>query len=150
MRFEDAVQEIAGIPLHREAFIHMRQATKGEIVHDLAHPIEVLPDLVLLHNGTLDIPVADVRMSDTWQFAQFLREKLSAYSKQVIDEIIRAPDFVCMVNSMVKNSAVVLFSKKGPAFYGRPWHTLTPEEWPELQGVEVSNTTTWSPKPGSV
>ena len=150
MNLEDAIQEIARIPLQREAFIHMRQATKGEIVHDLAHPFEVLPDLVLMHNGTLDIPIEDVKMSDTWQLAQFLRKKLFQYSKEVLDEVIRHPDFVRMLNGIVKTSAVVLLSSKGPAFYGRVWHTLTAEDWPELQGVEVSNTTTWAPKPCSL
>lgn len=144
--YQSALLDVAQIPADREAFIHVRRATAGSITTELAHPFEVLPNLVLLHNGKLDIEVSAPNMSDTWQLVQQLHGALSRHPARAVERIIRSVEFSATLNDLVKGSVVVLFDRLGPVFYGKPWHVVTLAEWPELQGIEVSNTTTWSPR----
>lgn len=52
--------------------IHFRYATHGEIDEENIHPHCVDDRYVLFHNGIINIPIVDSKMSDTWHFAKYL------------------------------------------------------------------------------
>lgn len=63
----------------REAMIHFRWRTHGDVDEQNTHPYEVTPGLWLAHNGVLScVDQRDKRMSDTWHLIEdYLRPMLS-------------------------------------------------------------------------
>lgn len=62
----------------RECTLHFRSRTSGEVDDDNTHPIHVVAQIFLMHNGTLDIPRRSALHSDAWNLVHdYLRPALS-------------------------------------------------------------------------
>jgi predicted glutamine amidotransferase len=69
------VRKVKGKPF----VLHTRWATHGKIGVSNCHPFKVTDDLWLAHNGVLKIDCPKKEMSDTWHFAQALKQVSEAY-----------------------------------------------------------------------
>jgi glutamine amidotransferase len=73
-QFREAFEPYA----NEQAVIHFRLATHGLKDEDNCHPFHVSPELVLIHNGVLDIACdQDKTKSDTWHYANLILGPMS-------------------------------------------------------------------------
>lgn len=74
-KVQKAIKQLGKIPDGAPLVIHFRWATHGTVDTANCHPFEVQKDLYLAHNGVIhDVPLTNPKRSDTWHFAQMLRE----------------------------------------------------------------------------
>lgn len=121
-----------------EAFIHFRKCTSGTVSDINVQPIEVTPEVILLHNGTTNFKAAG-DYSDSNVFAALIRPML-----------IDNPDLIYnipwqrLITTVIKDNRVVLFHKlrKNPVILGKEWVSLNADihEIP----VKVSNFYSWT------
>lgn len=143
--FESLTERNARLPLEAEVFVHLRRATHGEINHDMAHPFEVRPGLLLMHNGSIaHLAPQDVALSDTAELARMLRDMLRGLSPLQVAGLIRSQGFAALTAPLIEGSMVVLMDTGGAVRLGRDWHTVQHGEWSEaMAGMQVSNAHTW-------
>lgn len=121
----------------REAVIHFRMKTHGDIDLANCHPYEVVPGIWLAHNGILSTGnAADPRMSDTWHYIQdFLKPMLEhdpsmlfnqGFQKMIASHISGSNKF----GFMTQEGEVVIINK---------------DLGVEHKGVWYSNTYAWTP-----
>lgn len=73
-----------------QSLIHFRLATHGARNQDNTHPFEVVPGLALIHNGVIrTLDTTKKEMSDTWHFAQFMRNIVLRDSTAWKDPIVK-------------------------------------------------------------
>lgn len=137
----------ARLPLDAEVYLHLRRATHGDVSHHMAHPFEVLPGLLLMHNGSIDcLAPQDTEVSDTAELARLLRDMLAGLSEIQASRLIRSQGFRALTAPLVDDSMVLLLDVEGAVHLGRGWHTVRIDEWSEaMDGIEVSNSHTWKP-----
>jgi Glutamine amidotransferases class-II len=147
MRFEDLAEINRTLPRDAEVYLHVRKATYGEIHQDMAHPYEVRPGLMLMHNGTIHhMAPKDPRISDSCELARTLRNMLEGLSDGQAATLLRSAGFRRLTAPLIEGSVVVLQDAWGAVRLGRDWHTVRSEDWhPEMAGIEVSNTHAWRP-----
>lgn len=121
----------------REAVIHFRMKTHGDINIDNCHPYEVMPGLYMAHNGILSTGnTKDPKMSDTWHYINdFLRPVLSENP-----DLLLNAGFQAMISShigannkfgfMRSDGTTVIINKTSGVMH---------------QGVWYSNTYAWTP-----
>jgi hypothetical protein len=87
--------------LGREAIIHFRMQTHGDIDMTNCHPYQVTEDIWMAHNGILSTGnSADTTKSDTWHYIQdFLRPLLSKNP-----ELIHEPAFLKVIGDHIGSS----------------------------------------------
>lgn len=144
---DDLIAHNARLPLDTEVYLHLRRATHGDVNHHMAHPFEVLPGLLLMHNGSIDcLAPQDTEVSDTAELARLLRDMLSGLSAIQVSGLIRSQGFRALTAPLVDGSMVLLLDAGGPVRLGRGWYTVRIDEWSEaMDGIEVSNSHTWKP-----
>lgn len=121
----------------REAIIHMRWRTHGEIDLHNCHPYEVVPGLWMAHNGVLSHGnTADPSKSDTWHYINDVLRPLLLKDDQLIHE----PAFQKLVASHIGYS-----NKFGFMDHEGRTVILNKSSGVEHEGVWYSNTYAWSP-----
>lgn len=126
-------KQVAG----KEAIIHLRMKTHGDINIDNCHPYEVIPGLYMAHNGVLSTGnQKDPRMSDTWHY-------INDFLKPILKEnpqIIFNPGFQAMISSHIGAS-----NKFG--FMDHTGRTVIINKTSGVvhKGVWYSNTYAWTP-----
>jgi hypothetical protein len=142
---EALISRNAGLPLDAEVYLHLRRATHGDVNHEMAHPFEVRPGLLLMHNGSIDcLAPQDTEVSDTAELARLLRDMLGGLSDAQAGALIRSRGFEALTAPLIDGSMVLLLDAQGAVRLGRSWHAVRREEWDEaMAGIEVSNTHTW-------
>jgi hypothetical protein len=148
MRFEDLVAHNAQLPLETEVYLHLRYATYGHVNEAMAHPYEVRPGLMLMHNGSIHhLAPADTARSDTHELARMLHNLLDGLSDEQAAALIRSRGFVRLTAPLIHGSMVILLDGQGAVHLGRDWHVVQAHEWDGVMpGIEVSNTHAWRPK----
>ncbi|MFZ5526912.1 MAG: hypothetical protein ACOZE7_09685 [Pseudomonadota bacterium] len=143
--FEALISHNTGLPLDAEVYVHLRRATHGDVNHEMAHPFEVHPGLLLMHNGSIDcLAPQDTEVSDTAELARLLRDMLAGLSEAQVGVLIRSQGFQALTAPLIQGSMVLLLDAQGAVRLGRTWHAVRREEWDEaMAGIEVSNTHTW-------
>jgi hypothetical protein len=142
----------AQLPLGSEVYLHLRRATYGEVSHDMAHPYEVRPGLMLMHNGSLaSLAPQDARHSDTFELALLLRDMLDGLSDTQVAKLIRSRGFRSLTAPLIEGSMVVLMDAQGAVRLGREWHRVHAADWhADMAGIEVSNMHTWGRQAAAV
>ena len=135
------------LPLHAQAWLHLRQATYGPVQADMAHPHVVRPGLLLMHNGSIHhLAPQDASRSDSAELAAVLRELLAGLDDARAASLLRSDGFRRLTAPLLKGSMVVLVDGQGAVRLGRDWHVVGRDEWHgDMQGVRVSNTHAWTP-----
>lgn len=59
-----------------EYLLHIRKRTRGSATATNTHPFKLRTGLYLMHNGTLNLPLSEAGMSDTWHFAHHVLKPL--------------------------------------------------------------------------
>lgn len=142
---EALITHNTSLPLDAEVYLHLRRATHGDINREMAHPFEVRPGLLLMHNGSIDcLAPQDTAVSDTAELVRLLRDMLAGLSGAQAGRLIRSQGFQALTATLIQGSMVLLLDAQGPVRLGRAWHAVRREEWDEaMAGIEVSNTHTW-------
>lgn len=121
----------------KEAIIHLRMKTHGDINLDNCHPYEVIPGLYMAHNGILGTGnTKDPRMSDTWHYInEFLRPILLAEPEMIFNA-----GFQAMISSHIGTN-----NKFG--FMDSSGRTVIINKTSGVvhKGVWYSNTYAWTP-----
>ena len=121
----------------KEAIIHFRMKTHGDIDLNNCHPYRVTDDIWLAHNGILSEgnPV-DKTKSDTWHYIEYiLRPALTAQP-----ELLDNQDFIEYLGSMIGSSNKFgLLRNDGKVFI------VNKEDGVEHEGLWLSNTYAWTP-----
>jgi len=121
----------------KEAIIHLRMKTHGDIDLNNCHPYEVIPGLYMAHNGILSTGNSkDTRMSDTWHYINdFLRPILKSNPDMIFN-----PGFQAMISSHIGPSNKFGFmNSSGKAVIINKTSGVT------HKGVWYSNTYAWTP-----
>jgi len=150
-------KEVAG----KEAIIHLRMKTHGEINLANCHPYEVIHGLWMAHNGILRQGYnIDPKMSDTWQFIQtHLRPILSRDPSMIHNHGFQAliEDSIGASNKfafMDEQGAVVIINKDAGIVHNDVWYSNTYAwtPWKFGYGKEPAyqypqtSTRVWNPK----
>lgn len=145
LKLEELLTHNARLPLDAEVYLHLRRATYGHVNHDMAHPYEVRPGLMLMHNGSIaHLAPQDAALSDTSELARMLRDMLDGLSDAQASALIRSRGFQALTAPLIEGSMVILMDAAGPVRLGRAWHTVHRAQWHEaMVGIEVSNSHTW-------
>lgn len=143
MRLEEGLVAFAQIPLQQEAILHLRRATRGALKPEMAHPFRLAPNLLLFHNGTLPLTPGHPEMSDTWELARLLTSLLKGLPASRRSSFIRSEGFCTLLSNFVQGSMVVLMDPSGILSFGRDWHTLSEADFPNTEGLQVSNLYSW-------
>lgn len=148
LHFEELLDYNRHLPANVEACIHLRKATYGHVNHDMAHPYQVRPGLMLMHNGSIPhLAPQDPSVSDTAELARLLGDLLAGLSDEQAAAMVRSQGFARLTAPLIEGSMVVLMDKGGLVRLGREWHTVKSCEWPGVMtGIEVSNSHTWGAK----
>jgi hypothetical protein len=148
MAFDDLLAHVDGLPADVEVYLHLRKATYGHIIEEMAHPYVVRDSLLLMHNGTIHhMAPRDPRWSDTAELAQALRNLLEGLTEAQSMALVRSDGFHRITAPLVAGSMVVLHDRAGAVRLGRDWHTMQAAEWDAtMAGIEVSNTHAWRPR----
>jgi len=121
----------------REAIIHMRWRTHGDIDLHNCHPYEVVPGLWMAHNGVLSHSnVADPSKSDTWHYINDVLRPLLTKDPDLIHE----PAFQKLVAHDIGYS-----NKFGFMDHEGRTVILNKASGIEHDGVWYSNTYAWTP-----
>jgi hypothetical protein len=139
----EGVDAFSAIPVDREAVLHLRRATRGGLNPDLAHPFMLTTDTLLFHNGTLSLPVPNPQMSDTWELARLLRSFLQVIPPSQQAHFLRSEGFNVLLSRLIEGSMVVLMDHHGILSFGREWKTLSNQDFPGTEGLQVSNFYAW-------
>ena len=114
--------------------LHYRFATSGLVNTEMAHPFEVSPQLMVVHNGVL--PGGNEFESDTFQFVRDTLVPL--FGKPGEYEYLDDPEMKEYLEHVVKGSAVVFLDVTGRVHkFGN--------KGVEHNGCWYSNTYAWSP-----
>lgn len=145
LHLEDLLAHNRTLADEQEVYVHLRKATHGDINEAMAHPHMVRPDLLLMHNGSIDqLAPADRSLSDTHELARLLANLLGELGSVQAAGLIRSEGFRRLVAPLIEGSLLILLDTHGPVHLGRQWHTVTQEDWDEvMSGFEVSNRHTW-------
>ena len=78
---------------YKQAVLHFRIRTHGNIDYDNCHPYSVDDNLAFVHNGTISIDETDKSKSDTWHFNEEIlkpiRKRYKAFFKDgVYDQLL--------------------------------------------------------------
>jgi hypothetical protein len=122
----------------KEAVIHFRMKTHGDIDLDNCHPYRVTDDIWLAHNGILSEgnPI-DKKKSDTWHYIEYvLRPTLTAQP-----ELFDNPDFIDYLGTMIGDS-----NKFGLLRNDGKVQLVNRESGVDHAGLWLSNTYAWSPE----
>lgn len=121
----------------KEAIIHFRMKTHGDIDLNNCHPYHVTDDIWLAHNGILSEgnPV-DKSKSDTWHYIEYvLRPTLTAQP-----ELLENKDFINYLGVMIGNgNKFGVLNNEGKVFI------VNRDEGVEHAGLWLSNTYAWTP-----
>lgn len=137
----------ARLPLHSEAYLHLRKATYGGVCPTLVHPHTVRDGLLLMHNGSIDhLAPDDPACSDTVELARVLHDLLWGLTDAQAARLVRSQGLARLIAPLIDGSTVVLLDAQGSVRLGRRWHRLDVGHWDEtMAGLEVSNLTNWQP-----
>lgn len=122
----------------KEAIIHYRMKTHGDIDLDNCHPYRVTDDIWLAHNGILSEgnPV-DKKKSDTWHYIEYvLRPTLTAQP-----ELFDNPDFIEYLGTMIGSS-----NKFGLLRSDGKVQLVNRDSGVDHADLWLSNTYAWSPE----
>jgi hypothetical protein len=145
MHLDDLLEANRRLPEHAEVYVHLRQATYGDVVEDMAHPFVVRQGLLLMHNGSLhSLAPEDAACSDTFELARLLNDLTRGLNDDDAARLLRSEGFARLTAPLIHGSMIVLLDKAGVVCLGRAWHTLSAQEWDDAMcGMEVSNTHAW-------
>lgn len=121
----------------REAIIHFRMQTHGDIDMTNCHPYQVTNDIWMAHNGVLSTGnAADKTKSDTWHYINdYLKPMLEAHP-----ELIHNPAFIKMVGDHIGTS-----NKFGFMDYRGRIAIVNRSAGVEHFNAWLSNTYAWTP-----
>jgi hypothetical protein len=125
----------------KEAVIHLRMRTHGEINEANTHPYPVLNrvehgiDLWMVHNGVLSAAAKDKpHMSDTWHYIRdTIKPMLSLHP-----ELLHLPSFQELIAEHIGNNRLVFMDNHGTVT------TINNKQGLMFQGCWLSNTYAWS------
>lgn len=149
MSLDELQAHVAALPVREEVLIHLRRATHGPVNLEMAHPIEVCPGIVLMHNGRIDsLAAPDNAVSDTYELARLLGQWLAPLPPPAASRVLRGEGFSRLLAPVIGDSMVVLADSRGWLRLGRAWHLVTAQDWQDraMHGIEVSNRHTWVPE----
>ena len=135
---EEIIQIYNEVIAGKEAIIHLRMKTHGDIDLDNCHPYRITDDIWLAHNGILSEgnPVIKAK-SDTWHYIEYvLRPILEARP-----ELFEDPDFIEYLGVMIGSS-----NKFGMLRSDGMVQVVNRDEGVEHQDIWFSNTYAWSPE----
>lgn len=147
MGLDQLQAHVAALPPREEVLIHLRRATHGPIDLSMAHPFEVCPGMVLMHNGRIDaLAPTNGAVSDTHELARLLGQWLAPLPAAAASRVLRSEGFARLLAPVLGDSMVVLADARGWLRLGRPWHWVEPGDWhePAMHGLAVSNRHTWA------
>jgi len=136
-KLDDIYQIYNEMIVGREAVMHFRMRTHGEIDIDNCHPYEVTPDLYMAHNGVLSTGnAADPKKSDTWHY-------INNFIKPLLEkdpDLIFRPQFQAMIGAHIGPSNKFGFMNKAGrvAIINRSSGVDHLDAW-------LSNTYAWTP-----
>lgn len=92
------------------AVIHFRIKTHGNKDADMCHPFVVNDNLVVAHNGIINISNAtDTTKSDTWMFVEYVLKPEMAKSPAAY----KRPSFQFLLSGTIDNSKLAFLDSKG-------------------------------------
>lgn len=148
MQLDRLLEANRHLPDDAEVYVHLRQATYGDVVEGMAHPFMVRPGLLLMHNGSLhSLAPDDTTRSDTFELARLLSDMTDGLSSEATARLLRSEGFARLTAPLIHGSMIVLLDREGAVCLGRSWHRLGADEWDDAMcGMEVSNTHAWAPR----
>ena len=148
MQLDELLEANRRLPDDAEVYVHLRQATYGDVVEDMAHPFVVRPGLLLMHNGSLhSLAPDDASCSDTYELARLLSDLTDGLSAGDAARLLRSEGFARLTAPLIHGSMIVLLDGEGAVCLGRAWHRVGAHEWDDAMcGMEVSNTHAWAAK----
>ena len=94
----------------KQAVLHFRIKTHGDISPENCHPFQVTTNLVFAHNGTLWRMPSDTKKSDTWLFNELILQHLvHVYGKKIIYDTKFKP----LLEGYTSGSKLVFLDHKG-------------------------------------
>jgi predicted glutamine amidotransferase len=122
----------------RECVFHFRYRTRGEIDLENAHPLPVVDDVYLFHNGTLPLELHATGRSDSWHFARdYLAPLLGGRRALLGDATFRR-----MVEAAIgpQNRAVLVDARRAQVV------VFNRERGVEVDGIWLSNPRWFDPR----
>lgn len=119
--------------LENELFVHLRFATHGDISLNNVHPFRITDDILMAHNGVIDIARQDRSYSDTAVFCDLIRPMLASNS-----ELIFNTGFHELVRRYIGDSRIVFLHSSGKSVI------INQSDGIQWQGLWLSNTYAWS------
>jgi len=119
----------------REAVLHFRWRTHGEINMANCHPYKVTDQWVLSHNGVLDVKTVRPEMSDTWHLIEFTLRPLMDRDPSLLFQ----PEFQKMLGRAIGSDNKLGFMHRSGRVVVINRHVGV-----EARGMWLSNTYAWS------
>jgi hypothetical protein len=108
--------------------VHLRWATHGLVNTQNCHPFKVTKGLQLMHNGVMLQPETDKDMSDSWHFAQELRDLCVKYpgldTSDNEDSLVAFTEKVCGTSKiafMYSDGTIAIANEKMGSEYEGLW-----------------------------
>lgn len=122
-----AIKRCAGLPY----MAHLRFATHGAVNIANTHPFKIVPGLFMAHNGILDIPITNHKLSDTAHFAAWVGDYLNADPDWWDEDSFKKDleDWIGVGNKLTflhaKSGEVRIVNKKAGWQDGEIWYSNT-------------------------
>lgn len=125
---------LATVARHQDAeyVLHLRKRTRGSAEAINTHPFKVHQGLYLMHNGTLNIPMTESGMSDTWHFVHgVLKPLIQRHQDLLLDNAfhrllevgLRAENKLALLDQ--NSRRILLINKKHGAQFEGLWLSST-------------------------
>jgi predicted glutamine amidotransferase len=102
-----------------EYVAHFRITTRGKTNDDNCHPFRVSDKIWMMHNGTLNINIANKDMSDTWHFSKLLQ------STKITNKLLRyLPKFTGFDRLIFMGSKSIHKIGRWDEYEGNMWSNL--------------------------
>jgi hypothetical protein len=123
---------------HRECVFHFRYRTRGDIDLANAHPLPVVDDIFLFHNGTLPVELHAAGRSDSWHFARDYLRPLLAGRPALLEDAT----FQRMVHAAIgaQSRAVLVDGRRGRVV------VFNRERGIDVDGIWLSNPRWFDPR----
>jgi len=108
-----------------ETVIHFRFATHGLKDLENCHPYDVVPGVVMMHNGILSVKTPDKDLSDTGHFVQLIKPMLEEDPTMVEKE-----HWLKMVGELIgKGNKLVFMTKNGVFYVNKEQGSIDKDVW---------------------
>lgn len=135
---EEIIQIYDDLIANKEAIIHLRMKTHGDIDLDNCHPYRITDDIWMAHNGILSEGNPVIRAkSDTWHYIEYVLRPILESRPELYDD----PDFIEYLGIMIGSS-----NKFGMLRSDGKVQLVNRDSGIDHQNIWFSNTYAWSPE----